>query len=76
MQVVEFQGGVKPGSFGTFVVNLGVYSPELTHPPRDVRVAEAHSWNCMAGIQTRLAHLAGPCARGALVTAKQPEATE
>jgi len=68
VQVVEFQGGVKLGSFGTFVVNLGVYSPELTQPPRDVKVEEAHSWNCMAEMQTRLAHLADPCPRGALVS--------
>ena len=28
VQLVEFQSGVKMGSFGTFTVNLGVYSPE------------------------------------------------
>jgi hypothetical protein len=60
VQLIEFQSGVKMGSFGTFTVNLGVYSPEWTTPPRGVSPDEAHSWNCMIEMWMRLGHLAPP----------------
>jgi hypothetical protein len=66
--IVEFQRGVKNGSFGTFVVNLGVYSPQLTQPPRGVKALLAHSSDCMVEMSTRLAHLAPPCPVGAMVS--------
>jgi hypothetical protein len=58
VQLIEFQAGVKKGSFGTFTVNLGVYSPEWTRPPRNVAPEAAHSWDCMAEMWMRLGHLA------------------
>lgn len=66
VQLVEFQAGVKMGSFGTFTVNLGVYSPEWTVPPRNVDPELAHSWDCMAEMRIRLGHLAPVQKRGVL----------
>jgi hypothetical protein len=68
VQIVEFQYGVKMGSFGTFAVNLGVYSPELTYPARGVSAAEAHSSDCMFEMLTRLSHIRPPCPKGAPVS--------
>jgi hypothetical protein len=68
VQIVEFQNGVKMGSFGKFTVNLGVYSPELTYPPRGVSAAEARSSDCMFEMLTRLSHIRPPCPEGAPVS--------
>jgi hypothetical protein len=68
VQIVEFQYGVKMRSFGTFTVNLGVYSPELTYPARGVSAAEAHSSDCMFEMLTRLSHIRPPCPKSALVS--------
>jgi hypothetical protein len=68
VQIVEFQFGVKMGSFGKFTVNLGVYSPELTYPPRGVSTLETHSSDCMFEMSTRLSHIRPPCPKGALVS--------
>jgi hypothetical protein len=57
VQLVEFQAGVKSDSFGFFTVTLGVYSPELTYPPRGVDAEQAHSWHCMTEMWTRLGAL-------------------
>jgi hypothetical protein len=68
VQIAEFQFGVKMGTFGKFTVNLGVYSPELTYPPRGVPAADAHSSDCMFEMLTRLSHIRPPCPEGALVS--------
>jgi hypothetical protein len=68
VNVVEFQAGVKTNSFGKFTVDMGVYSPELTFPLSGVAPDAARPSDCMAEMNTRLAHLVSPCPRGAFVS--------
>jgi hypothetical protein len=74
VQIVEFQFGVKPRTFGKFTVNLGVYSSELTRPARGVSIERAHSGDCMLGMLTRLSHIRPPCPAGAPVSYLSAEA--